>query len=79
MPRYSFSLSNHDGVHEIGVVSCPTFAEALDRLAEHESLHDGDILEIGVTGFPPARYESVFSFDDLVPQWKPVGVSQRAA
>ena len=79
MPRFSFSFSNVNGVHEIGVVNSPSFADALARLSEHDALHDGDILEIGVPGFPPARYESVFSFDDLVPQWKPVGVSQRAA
>lgn len=73
MPRYTFALSNVDGVREIGTVNTESFAEALDALGEHASVYEGDILEIGVRGFPPARFESVFSAEDLSTAWKPLG------
>ena len=59
MPRFQFSLSTTNVVREAGVVQSESFADALSAIGEHLTANEGDTLEIGVTGFPPARYEFV--------------------
>ncbi len=59
MPRYLFSLGKGDTVRETGAVTSDSFGEALDAIAEQSEAHVGDLLEIGVPGFPPARYELI--------------------
>ena len=54
MPRYQFSISTNE-VCEAGVIHSDSFAEALDAISE--SAREGSTLEIGVEGFPPARFE----------------------
>jgi hypothetical protein len=46
-------------VREAGSVLCESFHEALTAIAEQSSVTEGESLEIGVQGFPPARYEFV--------------------
>ena len=58
MSRYSFSVSGAETRHE-GVIESESFLAAVDALGEHVDVHTGDVLEIGVSGFPPARYECV--------------------
>ncbi len=71
MSKYCFSVSNVDSRHE-GVIESPTFLAAVDALGEHVDVRMGDVLEIGVVGFPPARYECVGEIKSL-PVWMPAG------
>ena len=56
MPRFKFALSGPEEVREAGIVHSESFAEALTTIGEQSTLTEGDTLEIGVPGFPPARY-----------------------
>jgi hypothetical protein len=69
MSKYRFSLSGADARRE-GVIESDSFVAAFDALAEQVDVHRGDLLEIGVTGFPPARYECVGEIKRL-PVWMP--------
>ena len=69
MSKFSFSVSNLESRHE-GVIDSPSFTAAVDALGEHVEVRTGDVLEIGVTGFPPARYECVGEIQRL-PVWMP--------
>ena len=74
MPRYEFSLSAQDDTLRLaGTVTSPSFERAIEAIAERASVEDGDRLEIGVTGFPPARFESVVSVSDGSVGWLPQG------
>lgn len=68
MSKYRFTLSNA-AVRQEGLVESETFAQAVDSLWEHVEVRRGDVLEIGVKGFPPARYECIGEFDEK-PFWK---------
>ena len=61
MARYQFALSRSDEVCQAGVVQSDSFAEALELLGEQMTVKEGDTLEIGVSGFPPARYQCFVS------------------
>jgi len=69
MSKFRFSLSNVETRHE-GVIDSPSFLAAVDALADHVDVRTGDVLEIGVPGFPPARYECVGEVQSL-PVWMP--------
>ena len=56
MPRFKFALSGPEEVREAGIVQSESFAEALSAIGEQSAIVEGDTLEIGVPGFPPARY-----------------------
>ena len=77
MPRFRFALSDIKAVREVGMVQSDSFDEALHAVAERFAVTPGDSLEIGVYGFPPARYLYVTLQDSDSNSWKPVG--QRAA
>ena len=47
---------------------------ALEAITEQVTIRDGDTLEIGVRGFPPARYECVWPKINGVPSWRPAGL-----
>ena len=59
MPRFNFSLISSGLVGEAGVVQSDSFDDALAAISEHVTANEGDTLEIGVNGFPPARYHRV--------------------
>jgi hypothetical protein len=69
MSKFSFSVSSLDSRHE-GIIECESFLAAVDALGEHVEVRTGDVLEIGVRGFPPARYECVGEIKSL-PVWMP--------
>lgn len=69
MSKYCFSVSNVETRHE-GIIESPSFLAAVDALADHVDVRKGDVLEIGVKGFPPARYECVGEMSSL-PVWMP--------
>ena len=72
MPRFKFALSSFDEVREAGIVQSDSFAEALTAIGEQATLHEGDTLQIGVHGFPPARYEYLGTVR-VKQSWRPAG------
>jgi hypothetical protein len=75
MSRYSFAVSGPESRRE-GVIESDSFTAAVDALGQHVEVRMGDELEIGVFGFPPARYRCVGEAKSL-PIWMPWG--QKAA
>ena len=71
MTTYTFSLSNTEDARQAGVIQSTTFDEALRLVGERMTITQGDTLEIGVKGFPPARYECVESLLDGNVFWQP--------
>ena len=76
MPKFEFALSSADTIREAGVVVSEDFAQALSTIQAHAPVDEGDLLLIGVPGFPPAQYQCIGvkeSTDGWVPVWKPQG------
>ncbi|MBX6331576.1 MAG: hypothetical protein IRY91_07000 [Gemmatimonadaceae bacterium] len=74
MPRFEFSLSSPAARNRMaGAVTSASFSDALEAIAEQAEVEEGDTLEIGVKGFPPARFEYSTSADDGVVSWRPAG------
>jgi len=71
MATYTFSLSNAETARQAGVIQSTSFDEALRLVGERMAVSQGDTLEIGVRGFPPARYECVESLLDGTVFWQP--------
>ena len=69
MSRFRFTLSNAV-VRQEGMVDSDSFVNAVDTLWQHVEVKQGDVLEIGVLGFPPARYECVAEIGEGKPFWK---------
>jgi len=59
MPRFQFSVVKAGVVREAGAVLTESFDDALTAIAEQSDVTAGETLEIGVPGFPPARYDFV--------------------
>ena len=73
MTRYQFAISNTNVVRETGVVNSESFTDALTTVSKHVSAEAGDMLEIGVVGFPPARFRCIGSTLNGSPSWRPLG------
>jgi hypothetical protein len=73
MARYQFAL-NSAGETQAGIVQSDSFAEAMQLLGERMEIQTGDTLEIGVFGFPPARYECIAAVDEGDVLWRPAGL-----
>jgi hypothetical protein len=73
MPRYQFLLNTTEDVGKVGVVQSPSFEDALTAINERMHTASGDLLEIWVDGFPPARYSCVVSLDGRIREWVPRG------
>jgi hypothetical protein len=73
MATYTFSLSNSESARQAGVIQSANFDEALRLVGERMPVTQGDTLEIGVRGFPPARYECVGLIKGTRPIWFPTG------
>lgn len=71
MATYTFSLSTSEEARQAGLIQSSSFDEALQLVAERMTVNRGDTLEIGVNGFPPARYECVESLLDGSVFWRP--------
>lgn len=76
MSRFNFAVNGVDSRQE-GVIESESFRDAVDALGQHVSVRKGDRLEIGVLGFPPARFECVGEIHSGFPIWIPAG--QQAA
>ena len=72
MSRFCFALSNVETRRD-GVIESDSFSDAVDELGRQVSVSKGDTLEIGVYGFPPARYECVGLVKGSRPIWFPSG------
>lgn len=70
MSKFRFALTNIESRQE-GVIESGSFDEAVLTLAKHVTVRKGDLLEIGVHGFPPAHYECVGSIVPGEPVWMP--------
>jgi hypothetical protein len=71
MATYTFSLSNTESARQAGVIQSGSFDEALRLVGERMTVSQGDTLEIGVRGFPPARFQCVESLLDGTVFWQP--------
>ena len=74
MSRFSFAVSGLESRQE-GVIESDSFRAAVDALGQHVDVRKGDTLEIGVLGFPPARYECVGEIKSGYPIWMPSGLA----
>ena len=70
MSKFCFSVRGIDSRQD-GVIESDSFVAAVDALGQHVSVQRGDVLEIGVIGFPPARYECVGEECAGIPLWMP--------
>jgi hypothetical protein len=71
MATYTFSLSTSEDARQAGLIQSTSFEEALRLVGERMTVSQGDTLEIGVKGFPPARYECVQALLDGTIFWQP--------
>ena len=71
MATYTFSLSTSADAREAGIVQSASFEDALRLVGERMTVSRGDLLEIGVKGFPPARFQCAESLLDGTVFWQP--------
>lgn len=72
MSQFRFSVRSL-GSRKDGVIESESFRAAVDALGQHVTVKAGDILEIGVHGFPPAVYECLGAPNAGAPIWMPAG------
>ena len=75
MTRFQFALKGTDEIRQAGVVQSESFNDALSLVSKHVTVQDGDTLEIGVAGFPPARYAFVASDEVDAVAWRPISLA----
>jgi hypothetical protein len=74
LSRFQFAISSGpESVRQAGVVESDSFSEAVLLLGEKIPVRTGDSLEIGVSGFPPARFFCVSASRGASPVWMPEG------
>lgn len=74
MRRFQFALSDRESVRETGIVTSDSFADALATLSQQMRVQLGDRLDIGVAGFPPARFVcTVSTASEGVAEWRQIG------
>ncbi len=73
MSKFQFALSSGpEAIRQAGVVESESFDAAVQLLGEKIPVQVGDWLEIGVHGFPPARYRCAGAVRSR-PIWVPEG------
>lgn len=78
MATYTFSLSTSEKARQAGLIQSGSFEQALRLVGERMTVSQGDTLEIGVNGFPPARFECVDSLLDGSVFWQPAAAKLAA-
>jgi hypothetical protein len=74
LSKFQFAIcSGPESIRKAGVVESDSFDEAVTLLGEKITVRAGDSLEIGVTGFPPARYQCIGAVKNGRPVWVPEG------
>ena len=71
MPRFTFAIGDGRLVREVGSVQRDSFNDALAAIGEEITIEEGDTLEIGVRGFPPARFQCSWPMEQETPIWLP--------
>jgi len=71
MSKFRFSVSNVE-MRQEGVIESPDFMAAVGALGKKVEVRSGDTLEIGVLGFPPARFACMGRLSPDEPFWVPV-------
>ncbi len=71
MARFMFSLESNAEVRQAGIIQSTDFDEALRCVEDRIAIRAGDRLEIGVSGFPPARYECLGLLEGGKLMWAP--------
>ena len=71
MPRFSFTIGGPEGVRHAGTVHGQRFEDAIHAISDKVDSEHGDTLEIGVAGFPPARYTRIISNLTGDAEWRP--------
>ncbi len=71
MATYTFALNTSEESRQAGLIQSTSFEEALRLVGERMPVAKGDMLEIGVKGFPPARYQCVEALLDGSVFWQP--------
>jgi len=69
MSKYRFALTSVK-LRQEGVIESETFVGAVDALGQQVDVRTGDVLEIGVLGFPPAKFHCVGALNES-PVWMP--------
>jgi hypothetical protein len=74
LSKFQFAISSGpESVRQAGVVESESFSDAVDLLGEKIPVRTGDSLEIGVLGFPPARFQCVSAMKGGKIVWMPEG------
>jgi hypothetical protein len=74
LSKFQFAISSGpESVRQAGYVESDSFDEAVVLLGEKIPVRTGDSLEIGVSGFPPARFQCVSAAKGAKPVWMPEG------
>ena len=74
MSKFQFAISSGpESVRQAGVVESESFSDAVVLLGEKIPVRTGDSLEIGVFGFPPARFQCVSAMKGGKIVWMPEG------
>ena len=75
MKRFWFAHVRGEEIHNSGSLIALTLPEALRCVARRGLPSSGDRLDIGLNGFPPARYECVFEDFDGPLAWRLVNAT----
>lgn len=71
MTRFEFSLNAlGEQLGLAGSVTCGSLSDALQIIGQKTDALEGDQLEIGVPGFPPARFVRICADDGSACSWK---------
>ena len=74
LSKFQFAISSGpESIRQAGIVESDSFDDAVMLLGQRISVHTGDSLEIGVAGFPPARYQCAGAVKNGRPVWIPEG------
>ena len=76
MSKYRFALTSVR-LRQEGIIESDSFVSAVDALGQQVDVRTGDTLEIGVLGFPPARFHCVGALGEN-PVWMPAGAQAAA-
>ena len=74
MSKFQFAISSGpESIRQAGVVESDSFDDAVVLLGKKIVVQAGDSLEIGVAGFPPARFQCAGAVRNGRPIWIPEG------
>ena len=72
MAQFQFALTRNDMLRTAGAIEADTLNEAMFAIEWSTAVDNGDILRIGVSGFPPAQFNCLGARivdGQIVPAW----------